>query len=134
MTNFKTAEALRDLLGRYDGIRVGRIRCHPSGSASVMLQATNPASLVRLASCAENANVGIYVWSNSQGPTEPWSWLPDSPWYEIRAIGDDPPMLDYPTTSENFCGRMMYDLVRHGVLDESEGNRLLASWGWAWDD
>jgi hypothetical protein len=99
-----------------------------------MFQATNPASLVRLASCAENANVGICVWSNSQGPIdEPGTAFNDGPWYNIRAEGD-PPGADYPNTSENFCARMMYDLVRNGALDESEGNRLLTSWGWPLDE
>jgi hypothetical protein len=135
MSNFKLTEAYRNLLGRYDGVRVGRIRCHPSGDDSVMFQATNPASLVRLASCAENANVSICVWSNSQGfIDQPGTEFDDSPWYNIRADGD-PPDTDYPnTTSEGFCVRMLFDLVRIGALDQSEGDRLLASWGWPLDE
>ena len=47
------------LLGLYEGVRIGRIRCHPSGSISVQFQVGLPASLVRLAHCAENANVAF---------------------------------------------------------------------------
>jgi hypothetical protein len=132
MSNFKTAEAYRELLKRYDGIRVGKIRCHPSGNDSVWFQASNPASLDRLASCAQNANVSILVWSNSQGPPikEPGAEFDEGPWYEIRATEEPSGVDRYLSKSENFCGRLMYDLTRRGVVDESEGNRLMAIWGW----
>jgi|SRR5208337_33049 len=130
MSDFRTDEALRSLLSLYEGVRIGRVRCHPSGYASVMLQVANPTSLVRLASCAENANVAFYIWSDSQGATEEGSEYDDGPWYELRAQADAPG-TELPSAAEIFCSFMVHDLVRRGILDRSEGNARLAGWGWS---
>jgi hypothetical protein len=132
MSNFTTAEALRTLLGLYEGVRIGRVRIHPSGAASVVLQVTHPTSLVRLARCAENANVAFYVWSNSQGVTEEGAEYDEGPWYELRAEAN-PPGSELPTTAQMFCADMVHDPVRRGILDQVQGNRLLAGWGGAND-
>ena len=130
MSDFRTAEALRSLLALYEGVRIGRVRCHPSGSASVLLQVAQPASLVRLARCAENANVAFYVWSSFQGVTTEGSGYDDGPWYELRAH-ENPPGTDLPSTAQTFCGYMVHDLTSHGMLEESQGDRLLDGWGWS---
>jgi len=130
MSEFRAAEALRSLLGLYDGVRIGRVRCHESGSASVMLQVAQPTSLVRLAHCAENANVAFYVWSRFQGVTAEASGYDDGPWYELRAHADQPG-TELLSTAQIFCGYMVHDLISHGMLDKSQGDRLLAGWGWS---
>ena len=79
MDGFRSAEALRTLLQLYEGVRIGRVRCHPSAHSSVLLQVTDPTTLVRLARCAENANVAFYVWSDSQGVAEEAPELPEIP-------------------------------------------------------
>jgi hypothetical protein len=129
MSDFKTAEALRTLLGLYEGVRLGRIRCRPTGEVSVMLQVTDPRSLVRLAGCAENANVAFYVWPDSQGPTEEGTDFDEGPWYELRAQANPPGTDPTTTAAEMLCGHMTTDLVRRGVLDVSEANRLHLAWG-----
>ncbi len=128
MGGFRTAEALRTLLGLYEGVRIGRVRCHPSGSASVMLQVAHSTVLVRLARCAENANVALYVWSDSQGVAEDESES-DGPWYELRAQAN-PPDMEAPSAAEMFCSCLAADLTSRGILEPSQGERLLEDWGW----
>lgn len=120
MDGFRSAEALRTLLQLYEGVRIGRVRCHPSAHSSVLLQVTDPTTLVRLARCAENANVAFYVWSDSQGVAEE---APESsgPWYELRAQADP---------VEMFCSCLVHDLTSRGTLEPLQGERLLAGWGW----
>jgi hypothetical protein len=129
MSDFRTADALRSLLDLYEGVRIGRVRCHPSGSASVQLQVAHPATLVRLARCAENANVAFLVWSDFQGIAADGSENDAGPWYELRAAGDDPG-AEWPSTAQMFCSDLVHDLVRHGTLDQTQGTQLLVSWGW----
>jgi len=124
---FQTENALRTLLNLYPEVLVGHIRCHPDGYASVKLQVYNTALLVRLAGCAENANVAFYVWSGPQAASDEGKGIDSHPWYELRAE-------EYPgaelQSSQLLCGRIVHDLSRHGLLESSRGEQLLKSWGW----
>lgn len=119
-------ETLKRVLPLYEGVHIGQIRCHPSGDVSVFIQVTEPKSLVQLASCAENANVAFYVWSNSQVR----AIEREGPWFELRALGDPPESVDMVPTAQMLCGFMIHDLCKRGMLEKAESDQLLARFGW----
>jgi hypothetical protein len=123
-------ETLRRVLPLFDGVRIGRIRAHSSGNVSVFIQVTEPRSLVRLASCAENANVAFYVWSDSQIRVEPNAIECEGPWFELRAQGDPPESQDMVPTAQMLCEFMIHDLCKRGILEKAEGDLMLARFGW----
>jgi hypothetical protein len=111
--------ALRRLLGLYPGITIDGVRCLPSGAANVTLRITNQASLARLASCAQNANLGILVWND--GSSGDWA---ERVQFELRA-GNERDDEEFRSI-ENFCARMVSDHLGTGGLDQQEADRLLA--------
>ena len=123
-------ETLRYVLPMFEGVHFGRVRAHSSGNMSAFIQVTHPMSLVRLAACAENANVAFYVWSNSQIRTQPGTVEREGPWYELRAEGDPPGSEDTKYTAQMFCACLIQNLRKRGVLDNAECDRLLARFDW----
>lgn len=114
------AETLRRLLGLYEGVRVARVRCGrpPAYPLSAIFQVAEPTLVNRFASFAENANVAFLVWSNGQVKGSEG----ETPWYEWRVNPDS--ARSY--TPRQLCAYMVSDLTKRGVLDQLEGDRLLA--------
>lgn len=112
---------VRRLLELYEGVTVDLVRCHPSGAANIVLRSTNVASLGRLASCAQNANLAFYVWADH--PAKEWA---DRVRFELRA-GPDPDGAEYPSV-EHLCVDMANQLVECARLDRAERDRLLGIW------
>jgi hypothetical protein len=123
------AAVLRRLLGLYEGVTIEHLRTHPSGYATATLRLTNPASLARLARCAADGNVALFVWADSPGTTEEEWASPDRVRYELRAEAD-PKGEESPTNAQLLCAHMIGDLIRRRLLDEAEGRQFLVRWGW----
>jgi hypothetical protein len=111
----------------YPGVVVGHIQSRPSGDASVTLQIDHPSVILRLAGCAANANVTFSVVGTNHWKSDEALGAPDQPWYQLSASAF--PGAEFQS-SELLCGHMVHDLCEHGLFEESEGRRLLESWGW----
>jgi len=125
MTDSSVAEVLRELLSMYEGVRVARVRCGPHGYVSAIFHVEQPALLNRFASFAENANAGLLVWSNSEVKGSEG----ETPWFEWR-VNPQAAESEPSPAPLYLCAYMIRDLTERGVLDQPEGDRLLAKVGW----
>ena len=129
-----TADTIRRLLMKFEGVSVERLKVRASGSASVTLRIAHPATIARFACWAQNANVAFHIWGESWGRSEEEWASPDRVRYELRADGNG--VIDsehrsdrYPNSIDMFCAHMVHDLADRGCLDSVEANRLLDGWG-----
>jgi hypothetical protein len=122
----KKIAALRRLLSLFDGVVVESVWCRPSGDANITLCITCMDSTGRLASCAQNANLGFLVWAERARDDSPGTSWADRVRYELRA-GPDPEGAEYAAV-ERLCAFMVRDLTGRRLLDSGEAEMLLGAW------